>query len=180
MNALATSLSEQPPISGIRLIIFDVDGVLTDGTIAIDNYGNETKRFYVRDGTAIRAAQRLGLRVGVLTGRTSMAVTHRMRELGIELFVQGAQDKAVGFETLTQLAGVEFEETAYLGDDLVDLPAMMRSGYPMAVADAARDLHRVARHITRAPGGRGAAREAIEHILKAQGKWDAVLERYGV
>jgi len=180
MNARATPLSEKPPIEGLRLIIFDVDGVLTDGTIVLDNHGVETKRFYVRDGTAFRAAEKLGLRVGVLTGRMSMATTHRMRELGVELFIQGAADKAIGFETLTQRAGVEFEETAYLGDDIVDLPAMMRCGYPMAVADAAREVHRIARYITHAPGGRGAAREAIEHILKAQQKWDAVLEAYGL
>lgn len=174
------NLDEKPPLSAIRLIIFDVDGVLTDGSIRIDNHGNETKQFHVRDGTAIKAAQSLGLRIGVLTGRSSTAVTHRMRELAIDLYLQGCDDKAIGFETLTQRAGVDFQETAYLGDDIVDLPALMRCGYPMAVADAVREVHAMARYITHAPGGRGAAREAIEHILKAQKKWDSVLERYGV
>lgn len=173
-------LNEKTSIANIRLIIFDVDGVLTDGSVLLDNQGNEIKRFYVRDGTAIRAAQSLGIQVGVLTGRSSTATTHRMRELGVDLYLQGCDDKAVGFETLTQRAGVEFEETAYLGDDIIDLPPLVRCGYPMAVADAAPEVHAVVRYVTRAPGGRGAAREAVEHILKAQNKWDAALERYGV
>ena len=164
----------------IKLIIFDVDGVLTDGSITIDSAGNESKRFYVRDGLAIRAAMTMGLKVGVLTARASRALTLRMAELGVDLVLQGVSNKVIGLETLCQRAGVMPDEVAYVGDDLVDLPVMVRCAYPIAVADAVAEVKAEARYVTAAPGGRGAARQAIEHILKAQGKWDQVLEQYGI
>ncbi|MCX5661437.1 MAG: HAD-IIIA family hydrolase [Planctomycetota bacterium] len=167
-------------VTEIRFIVFDVDGVLTDGAIILDDLGHESKRFHVRDGFAIKAAMSMGIKVGVITGRTSRVVTLRMAELGIDLLVQGAKDKAAALETLCAQAGVEPGETAYMGDDLIDLPPMLRCGYPMAVADAAAEVRDVAKFVTRVVGGRGAAREAIEHILKAKGKWDAVVEKYGV
>ncbi len=166
--------------SAIKLLIFDVDGVLTDGAIHVDDHGVESKRFHVRDGFAIKAAMSLGLKVGVLTGRSTRAVTIRMLDLGVKHFIQGAGDKAVGFETLCQQTGVAPEEAAYLGDDLIDLPAMLRCGYPMAVADAVAEVRSEARYVTAVRGGRGAARDAIEHILKAQGRWDEVIERYAI
>ncbi len=166
--------------SSIKLLVFDVDGVLTDGSIVVDDHGVESKRFHVRDGFAIRAAMSLGLKVGVLTGRSARAVTLRVAELGIDLFIQQVREKANGFKTLCQLAGVALEDTAYLGDDLVDLPAMLLSGYPMAVADAVTEVRLEAQFVTNAPGGHAAAREAIEHILKAQGRWDQVTDRYTV
>lgn len=169
-----------PTPTPLKLILFDVDGVLTDGAIHLDGRGAETKRFNVRDGFAIRAAQRAGLKVGVLTGRSSVAVTLRMEELGIDLYIQGAKNKAIGLETLCQQAGVEMSETAYMGDDIPDLPAMLRCGYRIAPADAAAEVRGVADLITQQPGGQGAAREAIEHILKAQDKWEDVLEEFGV
>jgi 3-deoxy-D-manno-octulosonate 8-phosphate phosphatase (KDO 8-P phosphatase) len=164
----------------IKLIVFDVDGVLTDGGIYVDDRGTESKRFHVRDGFAIRAAMSLGLRIGVLTGRSTPAVALRMAELGVNLLIQGAHDKATAFETLCQQAGVETLEAAYVGDDLIDLPAMLRCGYPIAVADAVEDVRAEARYVTTYSGGAGAGREAIEHILRAQGRWDEVVERYGV
>ena len=163
----------------IKLLVLDVDGVMTDGTLIYDNHGNETKRFHVRDGFGIRAAKFAGIKVGVLTGRSSRAVTLRMSELEIDLFVHGQDNKAIGIETMAKNAGVEPDDTAYLGDDVLDLPAMVRCGYPMAVADAAEEVRDVAKYVTAAPGGRGAVREVVEHILKAQNKWDAVLERFG-
>lgn len=162
----------------VRLLILDVDGVLTDGSIVVDDRGFESKRFHVRDGFAIRAAMSLGLKVGVLTGRSTRAVTLRMTELGVDLLLQGVSDKAVGFQTLCQMADVTPQETAYLGDDLVDLPAMVRSGYPMAVADGVAEVKSEARFVTRALGGQAAVREAIEHILKAQDRWGEVVDRY--
>ena len=167
-------------LAAIKLIIFDVDGVLTDGQIVIDARGVESKHFHVRDGFAIKAAMAMGLRVGILSGRTSRATALRVEELGVDLCLQGAADKAVGIETLCQKAGVLPEEAAYVGDDLIDLPALMRCGYPIAVADAVSQVRAAARYVTEAPGGRAAAREAIEHILSAQGRWDEVIERFGV
>jgi 3-deoxy-D-manno-octulosonate 8-phosphate phosphatase (KDO 8-P phosphatase) len=164
----------------IKLIVFDVDGVLTDGSIVLDDRGVETKRFYVRDGFAIRAAMEMGLRVGVLTGRASIAVTHRMVELGIDLLLQGTRDKLYGLETLCQQAHLDPQQSAYVGDDLIDLPAMLRCGYPMAVADAVAEVRDEARYVTTLPGGRGAARDAIEHVLRAQGRWDELVERYAI
>ena len=164
----------------IKLIIFDVDGVLTDGSIVIDDAGVESKRFYARDGLAIKSAMALGLKVGVLTARSSRAVTLRMAELGVDLVLQGSSYKVFGLETLCQRAGVMPEDVAYVGDDLVDLPVMVRCGYPIAVADAVAEVKAEARYVTSAPGGRGAARQAIEHILKAQDRWDEVVERFGI
>lgn len=167
-------------LKSIKLIVFDVDGVLTDGSIYVNDLGVESKGFHVRDGFAIKAAMSLGVKVGVLTGRSSRCVTLRMAELGIELLQQGVAEKGSGFETLCQRAGVALEEAAYLGDDLNDLPAMLRCGYPMAVADAMPEVRDEARYVTHARGGHGAAREALEHILKGQQRWDELLERYGV
>lgn len=164
----------------IKLIVFDVDGVLTDGRILIDGRGMESKSFYVRDGLAIRTAMAMGLKVGVLSGRASTCVTLRMSELGVALVSQGTKDKAIGLETICQQANVDLEQTAYVGDDLLDLPAMLRCGYAIAVADAVQEVREEARYVTSAAGGRGAARDAIEHILKTQGRWDEVVEQYGV
>ncbi len=166
--------------NAIKLIVFDVDGVLTDGTIHIDDHGVETKCFHVRDGFAIRAAMRHGIKVGVLTGRSSRCVNLRLTELGVDLLVQGSKNKAIGLEILCQKSGVELGEIAYVGDDIPDLPAMLRCAYRIAVADAAAEVRAVADYITHSTGGKGAAREAIEHILKAQDKWEDVLEEFGV
>lgn len=164
----------------VRLIVLDVDGVLTDGAIVLDDCGVESKRFHVRDGLGIKAAIQGGIPVAVITARSSRAVNLRMQELGVDLFVQGARDKRVALEMVTQRTGLEPEDMGYLGDDLLDLPAMRRCGYRMAVADASPEVRQAADYVTSLPGGRGAAREAIEHVLKAQGKWDAVLETFGV
>jgi len=169
-----------PGVVNIKLIVFDVDGVLTDGGIYLDDRGIELKRFHVRDGFAIRTAMSQGLKVAVLTGRSAPVVTLRMAELGVNLVVQGAHDKMVGLETLCQMAGILPEQAAYVGDDLIDLPAMLRCGYPMAVADAVEEVRAEAQYVTRSAGGHAAARDAIEHILKSQGRWADVLEDYGI
>lgn len=166
--------------ASIKLILFDVDGVLTDGRIIIDDNGFETKQFHVRDGFAIHAAMRFGLNVGIITGRMSRCLNLRMQELGVTLVHQGTKDKAVAFETLCQQAGVLPEDAAYMGDDLVDLPALLKCGYPMSVADGVEEVKQAAAFVTTAPGGHAAAREAIEHILKAQHKWASVVEQYGI
>lgn len=167
-------------LDAIKLIVFDVDGVLTDGTIILDDLGRESKRFFVRDGFAIKAAMGAGVKVGVITGRSSRCVTLRMGEIGVDLLIQGCQNKLIAMETLCQRAGVLMEEAAFVGDDLVDLAPMLRCGYPVAVADAAAEVRQAAAYVTEAPGGRGAAREVIEHLLKSRGLWDKVVEEYGI
>jgi 3-deoxy-D-manno-octulosonate 8-phosphate phosphatase (KDO 8-P phosphatase) len=179
-ETLNPSSIQPADVANIKLIVFDVDGVLTDGRIIINDQGQESKAFHVRDGFAIRAAQSLGMKIGVITGRASRSVTLRMTELKVDPYLWGIADKAVAFETACQRAGVLPEEAAYVGDDLIDLPAMVRSGYPIAVADAVDEVRGVAKYVTCPAGGRGAARDAIEHILKGQGKWAAFVEKFGI
>ncbi len=167
-------------LAKIQLVVFDVDGTLTDGGLIYDSAGGEIKRFHVRDGFAFTAAMSVGLKVGVITARESPIVTRRMAELNVELVMQGQRDKKIALETLCQQAGLLLEQAAYVGDDLLDLPAMLSSGYAIAVADAAAEVKYAAKYVTQLPGGHGAAREAIEHILKAQGKWDAVVDQFGI
>lgn len=168
-------------LADIKILLTDVDGVLTDGSILIDSRGCETKRFHVRDGQAIVLAQRVGLRIDIITGRPSPVTTLRARELGIEFVEQcAAMDKVQSLENICAAAGVEEREVAYIGDDLADLPVMCRVGYPISVADGAEEVRGVAEHVTERAGGHAAVREAIEHILKAQGKWEQVLEEYGL
>ncbi len=166
-------------IPDIQLIVFDVDGVLTDGSLIYDNHGNELKRFNSRDGFGLCAAMFSGLQVGVLTARSSEVVHRRMEELKIDHYFHGCKDKAAGIESIAQRARVSLEQTAFMGDDILDLPALKKVGYPMAVSDAAIEVLEAAKFVSEAPGGRGAARQAVEHVLRGQGKWGAVLERFG-
>lgn len=166
-------------IPDIQLIVFDVDGVLTDGSLIYDNQGNELKRFNIRDGFGIRAARFSGIPVGVLTARSSEVVSRRVAELKIDHYFHGCKDKAAGIASIAERARVSLEQTAFMGDDVLDLPALKKVGYPMAVADAAIEVLESAKFVSELPGGRGAAREAVEHILRSQGKWDAVLAEFG-
>jgi len=156
----------------VELLCLDVDGVMTDGVIAIDDRGIETKRFHVRDGTGIRMWMKLGFHVAIITGRSGMAVHHRAKELGIPHVIQGSADKGAALAALLEQLGLKRMQAAMLGDDLPDVPAMRAVGYPMAVADAALPVRRLAKFTTELPGGRGAVREAIEHLLKAKGRLD--------
>jgi 3-deoxy-D-manno-octulosonate 8-phosphate phosphatase (KDO 8-P phosphatase) len=162
----------------IELLLLDHDGVMTDGTIGLDDRGREIKHYYSRDGLGIRLAQRNGIQVGVITGRGAPSVTLRLQELDIELVVQRSNGKADALAKLTERAGVAPQNTAFMGDDIIDLPAMRACGYPMAVADATVETQAAATYVTDAPGGRGAVREAVEHILKTQGKWEAAIAKY--
>ncbi len=170
---------EDPP-GRIRLLVFDVDGVLTDGGIWLDDDGRETKQFHVRDGLAIRAAARVGMRFASISGRASRSVMLRLGELGVKPVLQGISDKAAALESICADAGVAPDESAFLGDDLIDISVMRRCGYPMAVADAVEPVRAAARYVTSANGGHGAAREAIEHLLKANGLWEKYLGLFGV
>jgi len=162
----------------IRLLCLDVDGVLTDGSISISDRGEETKRFHVRDGFALRLWRRLGGEVAVITGRSGLALRHRLEELGIGELVNGSVDKGRDFDRLLGELGVAAAEVAMVGDDLPDLPALLRCGYPIATADAVAEVRAVAAFVTAARGGQGAVREAVEHLLRRDGRWDEALAAY--
>lgn len=162
----------------IELILSDVDGVLTTGRIIFNNQGIETKEFHIRDGVGIRTWQRAGYRFGLITGRSSHVVKIRAAELGVEIVRQTAEDKLpVAQEILAQLQ-IEPHQVCYIGDDLPDVPVMRFVGLAVAVADACEETRAAAHHVTQLPGGRGAVREAIETILKAQGRWDDLVQKY--
>lgn len=156
----------------ISLLVLDVDGVLTDGTLMFDGAGNELKRFSTRDGCGIRAWLRLGLEAAIITGRVSPTVERRGRELGIEHIVMGSEDKGEVIERLMNDLGREPDEVAVVADDLPDLPMLRACGYPIAVGDAVAEVQALAAFVTTRNGGHGAVREAIEHLLRAQDRWD--------
>lgn len=152
----------------IRLVIFDVDGVLTDGRVILGDGGYEYKAFHIHDGHGIRMLQSSGVRAGIITGRTSVVVSRRSEELGIRHLMQGRSDKAAALGELLEQLGEAPEATAFVGDDVVDLPAMRRVGLAVAVADATPLTRAHAHWVTRATGGHGAAREVCELIMAAQ------------
>jgi len=162
----------------IRLLCLDVDGVLTDGGISIDDHGCETKRFHVRDGTALRIWSQLGHEIAVITGRRGSAIRHRCVELGIRHVIQGVPDKREAFVTLLEQLDLPASAAAMIGDDLPDLPILELCGFPIAVADAVKEVKDCAAFVTVRPGGHGAVREAVEHLVKAQDRWDEALEAY--
>jgi 3-deoxy-D-manno-octulosonate 8-phosphate phosphatase (KDO 8-P phosphatase) len=162
----------------IRLLLLDVDGVLTDGCVVYDGQGRELKSFNIKDGHGIKLLQRAGLEVGILSGRRSAAVRLRARELGIGLLSQKVLDKAKGLEEILRRKKIAAEQICYVGDDLVDLPVFSRVGLAVAVADSVPEVRKKAHYVTRHTGGRGAVREICELILKAQGKWELVTAKY--
>jgi len=164
----------------VRAVICDVDGVLTDGGIILCDDGTEAKRFHVWDGTGIKYLLRSGIEVAFLTGRESPVVVRRARELGVRHVRQGAKDKLPAYEELLAAMGVGDAEVCYVGDDLPDIPVMQRAGFAVAVSNAREEVRAVADHVTAAPGGQGAVRELAEFVLKAQGKWAALVARYGL
>jgi YrbI family 3-deoxy-D-manno-octulosonate 8-phosphate phosphatase len=162
----------------IELVLSDVDGVLTDGRVIINNQGIETKQFHIRDGLGIRLWQRCGGRFGLITGRSSHVVKLRAVELDIAIVRQGVDDKLSVTQSLLQELQLKPEQVAYIGDDLPDLPVVRFVGLGVAVADACAELKQSAHHITTATGGAGAVRETIELILKAQRRWDDLVQSY--
>jgi 3-deoxy-D-manno-octulosonate 8-phosphate phosphatase (KDO 8-P phosphatase) len=162
----------------VRLLICDVDGVLTDGRIIFDDNGVQSKSFDVRDGHGLKMLQREGVTVALITGRSSKVVEARARELGITEVFQGIKQKRPVFEELIARLGLKPREVAYVGDDVVDLPVMVLVGLSVAVADAHADVRAMADHVTERPGGRGAVREVCELILKAKGHWDEIIKAY--
>lgn len=164
-------------LSAIRMLMLDVDGVMTDGTILLGT-NDEFKGFHSQDGTAVKYLMRSGVNVAIVTGRQSASVERRARELGIVDIAQKALRKWPAAEELIKQKGLRLEEVAFMGDDLVDLPVMIRVGLGIAVANATEDVKRYAHAVTECRGGEGAVREVAEAILKAQGKWEPLVESY--
>jgi 3-deoxy-D-manno-octulosonate 8-phosphate phosphatase (KDO 8-P phosphatase) len=155
----------------IELLIVDVDGVLTDGVIAVDERGRETKHFHVRDGLALALWHQAGKRSAILSGRSAAAVDYRAAELKIPHVIQGVAEKASPFRALLDELGLAPRQACFIGDDLPDLPVLQAVGLAACPADAAEEVRCAAHLVARVPGGRGAVREVIEVILKAQGQW---------
>ncbi len=162
----------------IRLLLFDVDGVLTNGVVYMHADGSESKGFSIRDGAAMVWAQRAGLTVGWVSARASAATTQRAAQLAIRLVVQGVASKLDAFQRIVRDAGVSEAAVAYMGDDLIDIPVLTRAGLSAAPADAAQEVRDRVAWVSTAGGGRGAVREFIEMILKAQRRWDAIVGEY--
>lgn len=164
--------------TAVRLVIFDVDGVLTDGSLFLGDDGQEYKAFHSRDGHGMVMLQQAGVEIGVITGRTSEVVRIRMEGLGVREVFQGQRDKRPAYEMMKQRLGLTDSEVAYVGDDVVDLPILSRVGLAIAVADAHSWVIERTHWQTRASGGRGAVREVCELLLAARGQLDALLTEY--
>jgi 3-deoxy-D-manno-octulosonate 8-phosphate phosphatase (KDO 8-P phosphatase) len=169
---MASSLAQ------IKLLVLDVDGVMTDGRIIYTDSGEQIKQFSSRDGLGLRLLMDNGIQVGIITGRISGALTHRCRNLGIDLIFDGIFNKSEAMDRMARQTGIDPAEMAFMGDDLIDLPAMARSGVAIAVADAADEVKARADIVTRAPGGHGAVREICDVILKAAGLWENALKPF--
>lgn len=164
--------------AAIRMVIFDVDGVLTDGSLFIGDDGEEYKAFNSRDGHGMKMLQATGVEIGIITGRTSQVVRHRMESLGIRHVYQGQQEKLPAFEELLQRQGLSAEQVAYVGDDVVDLPLLIRAGLAIAVQDAHALVKQHSHWITPSSGGHAAARDVCELIMRAQGTLESQLAKY--
>lgn len=155
----------------IEMLVLDVDGVLTDGSISYTDQGAEIKTFHVRDGSGLKLWTKIGKKAGIITGRRSAIVERRAQELGIAPVIQGADDKHAALARMLAEVGLALDQICCVGDDLPDLPILRACGLAVAVADACDEAREAADYVTRIPGGRGAVREVIELILRAQGSW---------
>ena len=162
----------------IQCLICDIDGVLTDGLLYIDNYGNEQKAFHVQDGMGLKLLMAVGIEIAVITTSQNAVVEHRMQQLGITHYFKGQVDKQLAYQQLKERLGLDNDAFAYVGDDLPDLPIIKQVGLGVAVANAVRQVKEFALWQTEATGGRGAVREVCDFILNAQNKADEALEGY--
>ncbi len=165
-------------LNRIKLLLLDVDGVLTDGQITYTDSGEQIKSFSSKDGLGLRLLMDNHIRVGIVTGRKSNALVHRCRNLGIDLVFDGISDKAAAFAKITEQTGILAKDIAFVGDDLIDLPAMIRAGVSFTVPDAPEEVKLKADRVTSARGGHGAVREICELILKSQGVWEQIINKY--
>jgi 3-deoxy-D-manno-octulosonate 8-phosphate phosphatase (KDO 8-P phosphatase) len=171
-------MSLESKASQIQLLLFDVDGVLTDGAVVMHADGSESKGFHIRDGAGIVWAQRAGLAVGLLSARTSGATAHRAAQLAIRIVEQGVRSKLNTYEQIIREVKLTDGNVAYMGDDLLDLPVLERVGLSAAPADAAPEVRARVDWVSSVGGGRGAARDLIELVLRAQNRWDDVVRQY--
>jgi 3-deoxy-D-manno-octulosonate 8-phosphate phosphatase (KDO 8-P phosphatase) len=175
---MTTNPSLHERASRIRLVVLDVDGVLTDNRLFYGDNGVEYKSFYTRDGHGMVLLRQAGIDLGIITGRQSELVTRRMNDLKVKYVYQGVPDKLPSFEHLMAECGLQPEEIAYMGDDILDLPLLRRVGLAAMPADGEASIRPYVHFTSHHPGGRGAVRELCELILKAQGKWDDVMDFY--
>ncbi len=164
----------------IKLIILDVDGVLTDGRIIFDSNGVESKFFNVKDGHGLKLLKRAGYDTGIITGRESKVVEIRAKELGIDFIIQKSHNKLESLEKIIKIKNLNYEEIAYCGDDIVDIPVMKRVGVSFSVNNAVEECKNIADFVTEKYSGKGAVREIAELILKLTGKWDEIFKRYTI
>jgi 3-deoxy-D-manno-octulosonate 8-phosphate phosphatase (KDO 8-P phosphatase) len=164
--------------AAVELLLLDVDGVLTDGSVIYSDDGTEWKRFHVRDGSGLKLWHAAGKRSAIVSGRSSAAVARRAGELGIGPVLQGRDNKLEAFREVLAATGLHPDQVCAVGDDLADLPVLSRCGLGVAVADACAEVRALAHHVTTQPGGHGAVREAVEWLLKLQGRWDVLIGRY--
>lgn len=162
----------------IKMLLLDVDGVLTDGRIVYGSDGTETKAFDVKDGHGLKMIQRAGIEVGIITGRKSSVVERRACELGISILYQGVKDKLVPFREILETCSIGEDEIAYVGDDIVDLPILLRVGFAATVADALPEVRERVHYVADRQGGKAAVREICDLILKGSGRWDGVAAKY--
>lgn len=162
----------------IRLLLLDVDGVMTDGRIIFDSNGIESKFFNVKDGHGIKMVQRAGIEVGIISGRESQVVTNRAAELGITILYQKCLDKLTPYQKILEVTGFDHPQVAFVGDDVIDIPVLRRAGFAAAPADAVAEVLPHAHFVTRNRGGWGAVREVCDLLLKEQGAWEEVTGRY--
>jgi len=162
----------------LKLLILDVDGVLTDGRLFFDGNGEEYKCFHARDGHGIKLLRETGVEVAVISGRKSKSVALRMKSLGVEYVYQGHENKVSAFNEIIESMGIRPDQAAHMGDDLLDLPLMVRAGLSIAVNDANDSVKEYADWCTKTAGGLGAVREVCDFIMQAQGTFDAVLKSY--
>jgi 3-deoxy-D-manno-octulosonate 8-phosphate phosphatase (KDO 8-P phosphatase) len=175
---MADALPVEARAARVRLLLFDVDGVLTDGRVIVNSDGSESKSFWIRDGIAMVWAQRAGIRVGLLSARLSPTTPHRAAQLGITLVYHGVKSKLATYARILTDLSLTDEQVAYMGDDVVDLAVLNRVGFATAPADAVAEVLRRVHWTSHLPAGGGAARELIELVLRAQGVWDDVVSAY--
>ena len=162
----------------VRLMAFDIDGVMTDGRLYFSPNGDEMKTFFSRDGLGLKMLARSGVKLAIITGRDSPIVTRRAENLGIDLVFQGVEDKRTAMTRLLESEGLDFSAAGYMGDDVVDLAVMAACGFSATVPDCHATVRQIADYVARAPAGAGAVREVCELLLQAQGNWDKALAAY--